>query len=49
MIRYQHGAFLNAKFHSYIRVLYSYCLSHGLQFFFNGGKDLDVIDAYEVF
>ena len=31
---YEHGTFFNAKFHSYILVVYSYCLYQVLRFFF---------------
>ena len=30
---YEHGTFFYAKFHSYIRAVFSYCLYKGIQFF----------------
>ena len=35
---YQVGTFFNAKFHSYMLTIYSYCLYQGLQFLFIFGK-----------
>ena len=39
-IHFEHGSFFNAKFHSYIMDVYSYCLYQSIQLFFSFAESL---------